>query len=111
MLGGDVQLLTKLSLCFDDLMTFVVVEEDTVSDVLEGAPGRGSSSNNMRGSLIANIGSIDEDDDDDVRLTDEISNFPLQRMSSFSFSRVGQTSWALTWTQVTWVMAWIRASN
>ncbi|KAJ8616575.1 hypothetical protein MRB53_035947 [Persea americana] len=73
MLGGDVQLQTKLSLWFEDLMTSVVVEEDNVSVVFEGVPGCGSS--NMKGTSFANSGSVDEEDDDDVRLTYEFSNF------------------------------------
>ncbi|KAJ8615874.1 hypothetical protein MRB53_035246 [Persea americana] len=89
MLGGDVQLPTKLSLWFEDLMTSVAVEEDDVSVVFEGVPGRGSY--NMRGMLFASSGSVDEEDNDDVRLTDELSN--LKSPSSVdefnSFSKVG----------------------
>ncbi|KAJ8629232.1 hypothetical protein MRB53_022555 [Persea americana] len=54
-------------------MTSVVVEEDDVSIVFEGVPGSGS--NNMRESLIANSGSVDEENDDDVRPINEFSNF------------------------------------
>ena len=73
MLGGDVQLPTKLSLWFEDLMTSVAAEEDDVSVFFEGVPG--PRSYNMRESLIANSGSVDEENDDDVRPINEFSNF------------------------------------
>ncbi|XXG89344.1 hypothetical protein AAC387_Pa12g1364 [Persea americana] len=68
------------------ILTKKSIEEDDVSVVFEGVPGRGSY--NMRGMLFASSGSVDEEDNDDVRLTDELSNLKspssVDEFNSFS---------------------------